>query len=178
MLYGRTNRDNSAYRWSRQPLGSTESKSHSKSLPCLSDTEGRHTPTSFIWVKWPEEVNSEMYPFCPGRREGKKRKRFRLWWEIPLGRSVTGGAQGSQQLFPASGIWCREQPHVIDKAPELTLQHLCSTSRFLPAGCVTLGKLLTVLLTDWEDGSQRSSQHPKERWYRKVRNTVDVRFSM
>lgn len=42
-----------------------------------------------------------------------------------------------QESFLASGTWYIEQPHVLDKAPEMTSQDLGSTARF-PAWWLSL----------------------------------------
>lgn len=65
-------------------LGTLNLNPHSRSLPWWSDTMGRHTSTSPIWVKRPRETHSKMTQFCPSGREKKRRKRFRSWWEIPI----------------------------------------------------------------------------------------------
>lgn len=73
--------------------------------------QGAQSPSLLSWVTWRR---------CP---------------KMGLGRSNLGGAQGSQQPIPASGIWYREQPCGWEGTRTGT-SDLVRPPGFWPAGCI------------------------------------------
>ena len=108
-----------------------------QSLPCWSNTVGKHpSPHSSElrdlekWVSFTLVGERER-----GGNDSDHDGKFLKAGQIQLGH------RGTQESFPASGIWYGEQPHVTDKPPELTSQDLGSTSTFSACWLCYLGKI-------------------------------------